>query len=106
MFGRREMGRLAGAANASLLPRIPRRQGVRPHREFGGRVGLPRGTSRRSGRPAASRSLSRVLSVSVKEAAARDEAIALVDLDRIITRIRATEAKLALLGQGRQPPIG
>ena len=44
--------------------------------------------------------------VSVKEAAARDEAIALVDLDRIMTRIRATEAKLALLRQGRQPPIG
>jgi hypothetical protein len=44
--------------------------------------------------------------VSVQEAAARDEAIALVDLDRIMTRIRATEAKLALLSQGRQPPIG
>jgi hypothetical protein len=44
--------------------------------------------------------------VSAKEAAARDEAIALVDLDRIMTRIRATEAKLALLNQGRQPPIG
>jgi hypothetical protein len=44
--------------------------------------------------------------VSVKEAAAQDEAIALVDLDRIMTRIRATEAKLALLSQGRQPPIG
>jgi hypothetical protein len=44
--------------------------------------------------------------VSVKEAAARDEAIALVDLDRIMMRIRATEAKLALLSQGRQPPIG
>ena len=35
--------------------------------------------------------------VSVQEAAARDEAIALVDLDRIMTRIRATEAKLGLL---------
>jgi hypothetical protein len=44
--------------------------------------------------------------VSVKKAAARDEAIALVDLDRVMTRIRATEAKLALLSQGRQPPIG
>jgi hypothetical protein len=44
--------------------------------------------------------------VSVKEAAARDEAIALVDLDRIMTRIRATEAKLALVRQGCQPPIG
>ena len=43
--------------------------------------------------------------VSVQEAAARDEAIALVDLDRIMTRIRATEAKLALLSQGRQPPM-
>ena len=32
--------------------------------------------------------------VSVKEAAARDEAIALVDLDRIMTRIRATEANI------------
>ena len=40
--------------------------------------------------------------VSVKEAAARDEAIALVDLDRIMTRIRATEAKLTLLSQSRQ----
>ena len=44
--------------------------------------------------------------VSVQEAAAQDEAIALVDLDRIMTRIRATEAKLGLLSQGRQPPIG
>jgi hypothetical protein len=44
--------------------------------------------------------------VSLKEAAARDEAMALVDLDRIMTRIRATEAKLGLLSQGRQPPIG
>jgi hypothetical protein len=44
--------------------------------------------------------------VSAKEAAARDEALALVDLDRVMTRIRATEAKLALLRQGRQPPIG
>jgi hypothetical protein len=42
--------------------------------------------------------------VSVREAAARDEARALVDLDRVMTRIRATEAKLALLRQGRQPP--
>ena len=37
--------------------------------------------------------------VSVQEAAAQDEAIALVDLDRIMTRIRATEAKLGLLSQ-------
>ena len=44
--------------------------------------------------------------VSMKEAAARDELIALVELDRVMTRIRATEAKLALLMQGRQPPIG
>src|SRR4051794_40758221 len=43
---------------------------------------------------------------SVKEAADRDEAIALVALDRIMTRIRATEANLGLLSQGRQPPIG
>ena len=33
----------------------------------------------------------------MQEAAAQDEPIALVDLDRIMTRIRATEAKLALL---------
>src|SRR5215207_10916907 len=39
--------------------------------------------------------------VRLKEAAARDQAIALVDLDRIMTSIRATQAKLGLLSQGR-----
>src|SRR3954470_22217533 len=39
--------------------------------------------------------------VSVQEAAARDEAIALVDLDPIMTRIRATEAKLVV--ESRSP---
>jgi len=35
-----------------------------------------------------------------------EERAALVDLDRIMTRIRAAEAKLALVKEGRQPPIG
>ena len=43
---------------------------------------------------------------SAKEQAGRDERAALVDLDRIMTRIRAAEAKLALVKEGRQPPIG
>jgi hypothetical protein len=42
----------------------------------------------------------------VQEAAAREESAVLVDLDRIMTRIRAAEAKLALVKQGRQPPVG
>jgi hypothetical protein len=41
---------------------------------------------------------------SAKEQA--EERAALVDLDRIMTRIRAAEAKLALIKEGRQPPIG
>jgi hypothetical protein len=41
---------------------------------------------------------------SAKEQA--EERAALVDLDRIMTRIRAAEAKLALVKEGRQPPIG
>jgi hypothetical protein len=43
---------------------------------------------------------------SAKEDAVREESTALADLDRILTRIRAAEAKLALVKQGRQPPIG
>jgi hypothetical protein len=43
---------------------------------------------------------------SAKEEAGREEMVALVDLDRIMTRIRAAEAKLALVKEGRQPPIG
>ena len=44
--------------------------------------------------------------LSAKEQAGRDERAALVDLDRTMTRIRAAEAKLALVKEGRQPPIG
>ena len=43
---------------------------------------------------------------SAKEQARRDETAALADLERIMTRIRAAEAKLALVKEGRQPPIG
>jgi hypothetical protein len=43
---------------------------------------------------------------SVKKEAVREETTALADLDRIMTRIRAAEAKLALVKEGRQPPIG
>jgi hypothetical protein len=43
---------------------------------------------------------------NAKEDAVREESTALADLDRILTRIRAAEAKLALVKQGRQPPIG
>jgi len=43
---------------------------------------------------------------SAKKDAVREESVALADLDRILTHIRAAEAKLALVKQGRQPPIG
>jgi hypothetical protein len=35
-----------------------------------------------------------------------DEGAALVELDRLMTRIRAVEGKLSLLRRGQKPPIG
>jgi hypothetical protein len=45
-------------------------------------------------------------SAGAKEEAERETAATLIELDRVMTRIRAAEAKLALVKQGRRPPIG
>jgi hypothetical protein len=45
-------------------------------------------------------------SPGAKEEADREAAATLIELDRVMTRIRAAEAKLALVKRGRQPPTG
>ena len=43
---------------------------------------------------------------SMAEEGREDEGAAIVELDRLMTRIRAVEGKLALMRRGMRPPVG